>query len=179
MSVIEFSWLCASITASILIAIFMVPAIRRTLILQAFGAEPKAIRTANIVHRAAGGVAGWEVFTFPILAAPRLAVALVNAVGEASRRNPSYTAEQCREAWAAWVMFHTREARRLPAREAQALIVAFTFCRSVHPEVASGYIRLVQDDALAGAGYLLAVRDIEKAEAGWRAGVSAEYAALI
>lgn len=179
MSVVEFAWLCAASVVSILLIIFMVPVVHRTLILQAFGAEPKAIRTANIVHRAAGGVAGWEVFTFPILAAPRLAVALVNAVGEASLRNPSYTAEQCREAWAAWVMFHTREARRLSAREAQALITAFTSCGSVHPEVAGDYIRLVQDDALAGAGYLLAVRDIEKAEAGWRAGVSAEYAALI
>jgi len=179
MSVVEFSWLCASVVVSILLIIFMVPVIHRTLILRVFGAEPKAIRTANIVHRAAGGVAGWEVFTFPILAAPRLAVALVGAVGEASERNPSYTAERCREAWVAKVMFHTREARRLSTREVQAFIAAFTSCSSVQPEVAGDYIRLVQDDALAGAGYLLAVRDIEKAEAGWRAGVSAEYAALI
>lgn len=179
MSVVEFAWLCASVVVSILLCLFLVPSIHRTLILRAFGAEPRDIRTASIVHRAAGGVADWEVFTFPILASPRLAVALVSAVGEASRRNPSYTAERCREAWAAKVMFHTREAKRLSVREAQALIAAFASCVSVQPETAGDYVRLVQDDALAGADYLLALRDIEKAEAGWRAGVSAEYAALI
>lgn len=179
MSIIEFSWLCAGVSAMVLLGLACVPVINRSLILRVFGAGPDDISIVNMLHRNADKVASYEVFSFPVASAPRLTVGLVRATAQAFRTQDSYTARPFPEAWAAKVMYHFPPARRFSADEAAALISAFAACESIQPACAEEFLGLVLDDPMAGAAYLHAVRDIDKASAGLRAGLPAEYAVLI
>lgn len=179
MSTVEFSWLCAGVGVLILLGLVSIPVVHRSLILRAFGADSADIRIANTLHRDADKVSAYEVFHFPAASAPRLAVGLVRATAHAFRTQDNYTAGTFPEAWAAKVMYHYAPARRFNADEVTALISAFAACDSIQPACAEEYLSLVLDDPQAGATYLKAVGDIDKASAGLRAGLSAEYASLV
>lgn len=179
MNTVEFSWLCAGVGVLILLGLVSIPVVHRLLILRLFGASSVDIRIANTLHRTANKVYAYEVFSFHVASAPRLAVGLVCATAQAFRERDNYTQEPSVEAWAAKVMFHYAPARGFSADEAAALISAFAVCDSIQVACAEEFMSLVLDDPLAGAAYLKAVGDIDKASAGLRAGLPAEYASLV
>lgn len=179
MNVVEFSWLCVGVGVLILLGLFSIPVVHRSLTLLMFGADSADIRIANTLHRNADKVPAYEVFHFPVASAPRLAVGLVRATAEAFRVQDSYTLRAFPEAWAARVMYHFQPARRFSVDESAALISAFAACDSIHSACVEEFLTLVLDDPLLGAAYLRAVGDIDKASAGLRAGLPAEYAALV
>jgi hypothetical protein len=180
MNLVEFAWLCGSLTASILILLAMFPNIQRLLILRAFGADPAEVRVANILHRAAGAFADYRIFSFHVGSAPRLGVALVRSVHRAFLRNTDYSRNESLESWAAHVVYHRRKYRRRSVVELTALIEALASTGRMNgPEGVNEFLDIIEDDVLGGAAYLRVVGDVYAASAGIRAGVAPEYAAAI
>lgn len=180
MSLAAFTGLCAVIVALSLAAPLAVPVIRRSLILHMFGASSSDIRIANVIHRNADGIASQKVFLFPVLKAPRLAVGLVRSVADSWRKKgTSYEQGRVPEAWAAWVAYCSPVARRFDVDDVAALITALAACGLMHAEPVTELLELAVGDAEASAAYVQAVGDVEKALQGLKAGIPAEYAALI